>query len=72
MSAHHITPLRSYRCHYHPTDRAGIPLQNDSGTLPFVQVKAASTDSARTLAAATVKGPIVNVERIEAADEVAA
>lgn len=63
------TPRR-YRCAYAPLDRDRVPVVNDTGVLPSVQVQARNAEDAQRLAHATVGCPIVQVERIE--DEVAA
>lgn len=61
----HITPTRSYRCPYHPKDRLGYPQAADSGTLPFVQLKAATAEQARRLAHHVTGCPVVDAERVE-------
>ena len=58
---------RSYRCTYSPLDRDGYPQPNETGVLPAVQVQAHSAEQAQRVAFATVRAPIVQVERLEAA-----
>lgn len=65
------TPVRSYRCHYHPKDRQGVPQPCETGALPHIQVQARNANEAELLAGAAVNGLVASVERIEA-DEVAA
>jgi hypothetical protein len=62
-----ISPLRSYRCYYHP--RPDAPAE--SGVLPWLQLKAANAADAFTKAHHTTGKTIDRVERIEA-EEVAA
>lgn len=62
-----ISTARSYRCSYHPQDRAGSPASNDTGVLPFVQVKACSAEEAQRRAFSVTGCPIVSVDRIEVA-----
>lgn len=58
---------RSYRCTYTPLDRDGYPQPNETGVLPTVQVRAHSAEQAQRAAYATVRAPIVQVERLECA-----
>lgn len=58
-------PTRSYRCHYTPRDRFGLPILSDTGLLPFVQVKASTAEHAQRAAFATTGCPISHVERLE-------
>ena len=55
--------MPTYRCHYHPTDRDGLPVPCDSGVLPYVQVQAASAEQAQRLAHKLKQAPIAQVER---------
>lgn len=55
----------SYRCTYTPLDRDRVPVLNDTGVLPAVQVRARNAEEAQRLAFATVGCPIVVVERLE-------
>ncbi len=57
--------MPTYRCHYHPTDRDGLPVPCDSGVLPYVQVQAASAEQAQRLAHKLKQAPIAQVERID-------
>jgi hypothetical protein len=61
------TPARSYRCHYHPQDRDGWPLPNESGVLPFLQLKASSAEDAQRKAHHATGCAIAEVQRIEPA-----
>jgi hypothetical protein len=56
---------RSYRCHYHPQDRDGWPLPNESGVLPFVQLQATSAEDAQRKAHHTTGCAIAEVMRID-------
>lgn len=56
---------RSYRCAYTPLDRNRVPLVNDTGVLPTLQVQARNAEDAQRLAYATLGCPIVMVERLE-------
>lgn len=58
---------RSYRCAYTPLDRYRVPLVNDTGVLPTLQVQARNAEDAQRLAFATIGCPIVMVERLEVA-----
>lgn len=58
--------MPSYRCHYHPIDRDGLPVPCDSGVLPFVQLQATSAEQAQRAAHALIRSPIATVERLEA------
>lgn len=61
------TPLtRSYRCTYAPLDRDRVPVLNDTGVLPHIQVRAGNAEEAQRKAFAKVASPIVVVERLEA------
>jgi hypothetical protein len=62
-------PSRSYRCHYTPLDRNGLPVLSDPGLLPFVQLKATNAEHAHRVAFAAVGCPISYVERLEEAAE---
>jgi hypothetical protein len=57
--------LKSYRCHYHPQDRDGWPLPNESGVLPFLQLKATSAEDAQRKAHHTTGCAVAEVLRIE-------
>jgi hypothetical protein len=58
---------RSYRCHYAPVSRDGVPQLSDTGVLPALQVQAASAEEAQRLAFATIGCPIVEVLRLDGA-----
>jgi hypothetical protein len=55
----------SYRCHYHPQDRDGWPLPNESGVLPFLQLKASSAEDAQRKAHHATGCAIAEVQRLE-------
>lgn len=58
-----ITPLRSYRCTYAPISSFGTPQLCDTGTLPFVQLKAANAQDALHKAHRVTGCPVVDAER---------
>lgn len=60
-----VTPTRSYRCPYFPKDRQGYPQASESGTLPFVQVKAANAEQAQRMAHHVTGCAIADAERVE-------
>lgn len=68
---HNGPSTRSYRCHYHPKDQQGVPQPCESGALPSIRVQARNGNEAELIAAATVRGVVASVERVEG-DEVAA
>lgn len=63
--SHAITPLRSYRCNYHPKAPGGYPVPADTGVLPFVQLKAPNAEAAQRAAHAVTGCAIDSVERLE-------
>lgn len=62
-----VKPSRSYRCRFHPKDPNGFPVPNDTGVLPFIQVKATNAEHAQVAAHAVTGCPITSVERVEGA-----
>ena len=60
-----VTPTRSYRCPYYPKDHQGYPQASESGTLPFVQVKATNAEQAQRMAHHITGCPIGDAERVE-------
>ncbi|GEM_PF-4125495 len=61
----HIAPLRSYRCYHYPKTPQGLPVADETGLLPFVQVRAASAAHALR-AAASITGCVIDrAERLE-------
>lgn len=68
-----MSTSRSYRCTFTPIDRFGVPINTESGVLPWLQLRAKDAEQAARMAHASVGAPIVQVERIEptAADLVA-
>lgn len=58
--------MPTYRCHYHPIDRDGLPVACDSGVLPYVQSQADSAEQAQRLAHGLTRAPpIAQVERLD-------
>ncbi|MGQ2994248.1 hypothetical protein [Variovorax sp.] len=58
--------LRSYLCIYHPIDRDGLPVANESNHLPSVRVRARSNEEAHRKAyKQTGNCPIAEVQRLE-------
>lgn len=62
-----ITPLRSYRCFLTPLTDRGLPVLSESGTAPFIQLKATSAEHARVAAHQITGKPVAEVERLEVA-----
>jgi hypothetical protein len=60
-----VTPQRSYRCSYHPTDGNGYPVAAETGVLPFVQVVANDAEDAQRKAHHVTGCPIVAADRVE-------
>lgn len=60
-----ITPLRSYRCYFTPLTDRGLPILSESGTQPFIQIKAANAEAAQRAAHHLTGKPVADVERIE-------
>lgn len=56
---------RSYRCSYHPTDRAGFASISETGILPFVQLRAADAEQAQRLAHHLTGCAISDVQRLD-------
>ncbi len=60
-----IQPTRSYRCSYHPADRAGFATISETGVLPFVQLRAPDAEEAQRLAHHLTGCAISEVQRLE-------
>lgn len=60
-----ITPLRSYRCFLTPLTDRGLPILSESGTQPFIQLKAPSAEAAQRAAHHVTGNPVADVERME-------
>lgn len=56
---------RSYRCFYTPLNPFGRPVATESGTLPFVQLRADNADHARRAAHHVTGCPVSDVERLD-------
>ena len=61
----HVSQARSYRCYYCPLSKLGIPIQADSGVLPFVQLRAANAEITQRHAA-TAPAPAIAGEGVAA------
>ena len=62
-----MNAARSYRCYFTPRDALGHLASSDTGTLPFVQVKAANAEAALISAQHVTGCPVAQVERLEQA-----
>lgn len=55
----------SYRCTYHPADRAGFESISETGVLPFVQLRASGAEEAQRLAHLITGCAVSDVLRLE-------
>lgn len=57
--------LRMFECRYHPASRAGVPIPNETGNLPSVQIAARTQAEAEKRAQAQVGHTIVETLRLD-------
>lgn len=57
--------LRMFECRYHPASRSGVPIPNETGNLPSVQIAARSQAEAEKRAFARVGHAIVETLRLD-------
>ena len=56
---------KKYRCFYHPLDKDGYPVANESSHLPHIDLRARSNEEAHHKAFKKAGCPIAEVQRLE-------